>query len=147
MANSAKNIECDYLVIGSGVTGMAFVDEMIHGNPNINIVLVDKRARPGGHWVDAYSFVRLHQPSAFFGVNSKPLGNGKQDLASKAQILAYYEWVMEELKSTGRLRYFPQCEYIGEGKFKSLLDQNLEYQVRYECFIGLRKILKALKTS
>ena len=79
MANSVVVLECDYLVIGSGVTGMAFVDEMIHGNSEIKVILVDKRAKPGGHWVDAYSFVRLHQPSALYGVNSKPLGNGKEE--------------------------------------------------------------------
>ena len=33
---------------------------------------------PGGHWNDAYSFVNLHQPSAFYGVNSLPLGANRQ---------------------------------------------------------------------
>ena len=129
MEKIVTTMECDYLVIGSGVTGMAFVDEIIHGNSSISVILVDKRAKPGGHWVDAYSFVKLHQPSAFYGVNSKPLGNGKEDLVSKSQILAYYELVLEELKSTGQLRYFPQCEYVAEGKFISLLDEKMEYQV------------------
>ncbi len=26
---------------------------------------------PGGHWTRAYPFVRLHQPSAYYGVNSR----------------------------------------------------------------------------
>ena len=130
MDDHFKELECDYLVIGSGVTGMAFADELIHGNPDIKVIIVDKRAKPGGHWVDAYPFVRLHQPSAFYGVNSKPLGNGKEDLVSKFQILAYYELVMEELKSTGQMKYFPQCEYIGDGKFISLLDDEIKYRVR-----------------
>ena len=100
---SVHNLECDYLVIGAGATGLAFVDELIHGSRNITVILVDKRAKPGGHWVDAYSFVRLHQPAAWYGVNSKVLGNGGADLASKYQILAYYERVVEDLKATGRL--------------------------------------------
>ena len=124
-----KTLECDYLVIGSGATGMAFVDELIHKSHEIKVIIVDKRAKPGGHWVDAYDFVRLHAPAAWYGVNSKPLGSGGADLATKAQILAYYELVMEELKSTGRLFYFPQCDYVGKGKIKSLLDEELEYQV------------------
>ena len=130
MENHFKELECDYLVIGSGVTGMAFADELIHGNSEVKVIMVDKRAKPGGHWVDAYPFVRLHQPSAFYGVNSKALGNGKEDLVSKFQILAYYELVMEELKSTGQMNYFPQCEYIGDGKFISLLDDEIKYRVR-----------------
>ena len=122
-------LECDYLVIGSGATGMAFVDEIIHKSQNIKVVLVDKRAKPGGHWVDAYDFVRLHAPAAWYGVNSRPLGSGGADLTSKAQILAYYELVLEELLSTGRLTYLSQCNYLGDGKIKSLLDEDIEYQV------------------
>ena len=126
---SVHNLECDYLVIGAGASGLAFVDELIHGSRNIKVILVDKRAKPGGHWVDAYSFVRLHQPAALYGVNSKVLGNGGADLASKSQILAYYELVVEDLKATGRLCYYPQCEYLGNGKFKSLLDDGIIYHV------------------
>ena len=108
---------------------MAFVDEIIHKSQNIKVVLVDKRAKPGGHWVDAYDFVRLHAPAAWYGVNSRPLGSGGADLSSKAQILAYYELVLEELLATGRLTYLSQCNYLGDAKIKSLLDEDIEYQV------------------
>ena len=131
---SVHNLECDYLIIGAGATGLAFIDELIHGSRDIKAVLVDKRAKPGGHWVDAYSFVRLHQPAAWYGVNSKVLGNGGADLASKSQILAYYELVVDDLKATGRLSYYPQCEYLGNGKFKSLLDDGITYNV---CFTSI----------
>ena len=132
---STKNIielDCDYLVVGCGATGMAFVDELIHlSKGEMKVIMVDKRAKPGGHWVDAYSFVRLHQPAAWYGVNSKSLERGRDgaDLASKAQILAYYELVMENLIFTGKVLYFPQCEYKGKGQFTSLLDEKLEYKV------------------
>ena len=134
-----KKLECDYLVIGAGATGMAFVDELIHSKScgDVKVVLVDKHAKPGGHWNDAYPFVRLHAPSAWYGVNSRVLGSGGADLCSKAQILAYYELVMDDLISTGRLSYFPHCEYLGEGKFKSLLQEGLEYEVK--CFINILK--------
>ena len=140
MSNDLKKLECDYLVIGGGATGIAFVDELIHGNRNVKVIIVDKRSKPGGHWVDAYPFVKLHQPAAWYGVNSKSLGKGGADLTSKAQILAYYELVIDDLKSTGRLRYYPQCEYLGDGKFKSLLDDSLEYQVMF-----VEKVEKIMK--
>ena len=130
MSIRMKTLECDYLVIGSGASGMSFVDEIIRKSHDIKVVLVDRRAKPGGHWVDAYDFVRLHAPAAWYGVNSKPLGTGGADLTSKAQILAYLELVLAELQSTGRLTYLPQCDYLGDGKIKSLLDEDLEYQVR-----------------
>ena len=131
MTAKVITLEADYLIVGAGATGMAFVDELIHSSRNIKVIVVDKRAKPGGHWVDAYPFVRLHQPAAWYGVNSRKLGSGGADLASKAQILAYYELVMEDLKSTGRLSYFPQCEYLGGGKFTSILEEGLEYQVTF----------------
>ena len=134
MSKTTEKLECDYLVIGSGATGMAFVDQLIHENLDFKVILIDKRAKPGGHWVDSYPFVRLHQPAAWYGVNSKSLGNGGADLASKAQILAYYEQVIDELKSTGRLSYYPQCEYQGDGKFRSLLDENVRYEVSQHFF-------------
>ena len=38
---------------------------------------LDRRHGPGGHWNDAYPFVRLHQPSAFYGVPSRNLGEDR----------------------------------------------------------------------
>jgi cation diffusion facilitator CzcD-associated flavoprotein CzcO len=66
-------IETDYLVIGAGTAGMAFVDTLVD-RTDAEVVLVDRRHAPGGHWLDAYPFVQLHQPSSFYGVGSTPLG-------------------------------------------------------------------------
>ena len=52
---------------------MAFLDELINNTIDVTAVVVDKHAKPGGHWNDAYPFVRLHQPAATYGVNSRPL--------------------------------------------------------------------------
>jgi hypothetical protein len=87
--------------------------------------MVDRHHRPGGHWNDAYPFVRLHQASAFYGVASRPLGNdrilttgtnaGYYEVASGAEICSYFDKVMEEtLLPTGRLRYFPMSDYRGD---------------------------------
>ena len=73
-----QQFETDYLVVGSGAMGMAFCDALIT-ETNADIIIVDKHHQPGGHWNDAYPFVRLHQPSAFYGVNSKKLGNNTID--------------------------------------------------------------------
>lgn len=62
-------IEADYLIIGAGAVGMAFADTLL-SETQATIALVDRRHRPGGHWNDAYPYVRLHQPSAYYGVNS-----------------------------------------------------------------------------
>jgi hypothetical protein len=120
----ANPIETDYLIIGAGATAMAFVDTLLK-ETNARIVMVDRHGRPGGHWNDAYPFVRLHQPSAFYGVNSRELGSGTKDttalneglyeLASGAEIVSYFDQVMnQQFLPSGRVRYFPMCDYTGD---------------------------------
>jgi NAD(P)-binding Rossmann-like domain len=120
---SLATIETDYLIVGSGAVGMAFADTLV-AESDATLVIVDRHHGPGGHWNDAYPFVRLHQPSAYYGVNSRPLGanaleafginQGSYERASGAELLGYYEAVMQQLLATGRVQYFPMCHYLGE---------------------------------
>lgn len=118
-------IETDYLVVGAGAAGMAFTDALI-ANSDAHVVLVDRRHRPGGHWNDDYGFVRLHQPSAYYGVNSRPLGHDRIDetgdnagfyeRASAAEVCDYYGRVLaEQLLPTGRVRFLGLHDYQGDG--------------------------------
>lgn len=89
-------------------------------------------SRPGGHWTTAYPFVRLHQPSSFYGVSSKHLGNDKIDqiglnkghyeLASSDEITAYFDQVLREtFLPSGRVQFFPKCVWNGDTTFQSIL--------------------------
>lgn len=109
--------------------GVTFLEELITSSKTVEAIILDCRSAPGGHWNDAYSFVRLHQPALTYGVNSRTLGAGGPDLTSKASILQHFELAMKDLIATGRVKFFPQCKYLGDGKFLSLLDDSLEYQV------------------
>lgn len=53
---------------------MAFTDVILRES-NKRVAIVDRRSAPGGHWNDAYPIVRLHQSIAFYGVNSRALGD------------------------------------------------------------------------
>jgi len=75
MSPVVEVLEADYLVVGAGAAGMAFTDALID-HADAHVVMVDRRHSVGGHWLDAYPFVRLHQASAFYGVASTPLGEG-----------------------------------------------------------------------
>lgn len=120
---------------------MAFVDTLIEES-DAEVVMIDRRHAPGGHWLDAYPFVRLHQPSRYYGVNSTALGSesrmaggpeaGLYERAGAAEICAYYERVMRErLISSGQVRFFPQCDHTGEGRFVSrLTGETFEVEVR-----------------
>lgn len=121
----------DYLVVGSGAVGMTFADQLLTETA-ANIMIVDRHHMPGGHWNDAYSFVRLHQPSAFYGVGSRQLGSDRLDqfglnkgyyeLASGAEIVSYFDKLMNErFLPSGRVQYFPMCDYQGGGEFVSRL--------------------------
>ena len=92
-------IETDYLVVGAGAAGMTVTDALLtHGDASVT--LIDRRHAPGGHWRDAYPFVRLHQPSAFYGVDSVPLG--KRRLSGLGSLGARI--AAEPIESLGRLQ-------------------------------------------
>lgn len=112
--------ETDYLIIGAGAMGMAFADEIFHRDAKAKLTIVDRRSAPGGHWVNAYPFVRLHQPAAFYGVNSAILGNGTTDLSSKEEILAYYQKAMARMVDSGRVQFLSAHNYLGDGKVAKL---------------------------
>lgn len=125
-----QTVQADYLVVGAGAMGMAFVDTIIT-ETDATVILVDRNAAPGGHWLSAYPFVRLHQPSAYYGVNSRQLGTdslsssgwnkGFWELAGGSEVVAYYDAVMRShLLPSGRLQYFPMSEYTGDGRFRTL---------------------------
>lgn len=124
-------IETDYLVIGAGAAGMAITDALL-SHTDATVTMVDRRHAPGGHWIDAYPFVRLHQPSAFYGVDSIPMGQdaiddtglnaGYYELASADDIRSYFGGVMKHrFLSSGRVRYFPNCDHLGQQGFGSRL--------------------------
>ena len=130
--NSASQTSTDYLIVGSGATGMAFADTLLDELPDAHITIVDRHGKPGGHWNDAYPFVALHQPSAIYGVNSMELGErridtvgvnkGLYELATGPEINGYYDRVMNhKLLPSGRVSYHPMCSYLGNGRFVSLL--------------------------
>src|SRR6195952_4031549 len=127
---SMHTIEADYLVVGAGAMGMAFTDTLVTVTPP-TVFIVVRNDQPGGHWLSAYPFVRLHQPSAYYGVNSRRLGSdsidatgwnaGFYELAGGSEVCAYYDTVMRQhLLPTGRLSYFPMSDYLGDGRFRTL---------------------------
>lgn len=135
---SRRSLDADYLVVGCGATGMAFTDSLIAAS-NARVIMVDRRHAPGGHWNDVYPFVRLHQPSAYYGVNSLQLGGdaidsrglnrGFYERATGPEVCAYYGRAMQKLLESERVRYFPMCEYSGQHRFVSRLSGD-EYEVR-----------------
>ena len=124
-------LEADYLVFGAGAAGMAFVDALTD-HADASVVMVDRRYGVGGHWLDAYPFVRLHQASSFYGVASTLLGGGRvqtegpetglHERATAPEICAYYDRVLRErMLPSGKVSFHPSCDYLGGTEFVSRL--------------------------
>ena len=138
-------MEADYLVVGAGAAGMAFTDALID-HADVSVVMVDRRHGVGGHWLDAYPFVRLHQASAFYGVASTLLGSGRiqangpeaglHERATAPEVCAYYDRVLRErLLASGKVSFYPNCDYLGESQFVSRVSGK-----RYEVRVGRRVV-------
>jgi hypothetical protein len=124
-----RTVPVDYLVIGAGASGIAFTDALID-HADVRVAIVDRRHGLGGHWLDAYPFVRLHQASQFYGAASTLLGGGRiqargpeeglQERATAPEVCSYYERLASErLLASGRVELFASCEYLGERRFRS----------------------------
>lgn len=122
----------DYLVVGAGASGLAFVDAVFSARPDATFAIVDRRDRAGGHWADAYPYVMLHQPAVGYGVGSRPLGSsaldgtgfndGMQSLASGVAVADHFQAHLRDvLLPSGRVRFLPMTEHVGDGECVSLL--------------------------
>jgi len=121
--------------------GMAFADTLI-AETSATVAIVDRYHQPGGHWTIAYPFVRLHQPSTGYGVNSRHLGSdaidatgwnaGLYELASGPEVCAYFDQVMQQtLLPTGRVTYLPMCDVLPDGLVRSIVTgETFEVNVR-----------------
>jgi hypothetical protein len=144
---AVAEVEADYLVVGAGAMGMAFTDALVD-HADAGVVMVDRRHGVGGHWLDAYPFVQLHQASSFYGVASTLLGDGSlqqdgpeaglHERATAPEVCAYYDRVLRKrLLAAGNVAFYPNCEYLGDGRFVSRVSGR-HYEVR-----GKRRIVDA----
>lgn len=135
-------VEADYLVVGAGATGLAFTDALID-HADVRVAHVDRRDGVGGHWRQAYPFVRLHQASSFYGVASTLLGGerrqqdgpeaGLHERADREAICAYYDDLLaDRLLPSGRVELFAGCDYLGDRTFVSLTTGE-RYEVGPRC--------------
>jgi hypothetical protein len=117
-------ISTDYLVIGAGASGLAFADALA-AEADVEVTVIDRRGAPGGHWADAYPFVRLHTPSAYYGVNSLALGKdgidqaggnaGYYERAAGDEVFEYFADAAGALAETGRGRLLTRHDHLGTG--------------------------------
>jgi hypothetical protein len=125
-------LEADYVIVGAGAVGLAFADTLL-SETAATIIVIDRRARPGGHWNDAYPFAQLHGVASSYGVESMVLDSGRietsgvnhglYELPGQAEIRAYYERLLHErLLPSSRVTWLPLHDCASDGSATSLLN-------------------------
>jgi hypothetical protein len=119
-------IDTDYLVVGAGASGLAFADTLAAEAKNVEVTVIERQQAAGGHWLHAYPFVRLHTPSAYYGVNSLALGEdridqvgenaGYYERATGDEVCEHFAEAAVQLTRTGRVRVLTRHEYLGRGR-------------------------------
>ena len=118
-----RTLDVDYLVVGAGAMGMGFVDALVD-HADVRVAIVDRRHAAGGHWIEDYPFVRLHQSSTFYGVASTVLAGGRTQQtgpeaglhvrASQPEIVDYYAQVLDRMRRTGRVEVLTGSDHVGD---------------------------------
>jgi Pyridine nucleotide-disulphide oxidoreductase len=92
---------CDVCITGAGLAGLnALFVASRYLSRRQKVVLVDRRERVGGMWVDTYPYVRLHQPHPMFtaGNIKWTLGKDRSYLATKGEVLDHFEHCLNVIK-------------------------------------------------
>ena len=99
MGSQSNNVERhDLCIVGAGIAGLnALVVASEYLGPDGSVVLLDRRARPGGMWVDTYDYVQLHQPHPMFTAGNIPwqLDKDPSYLATKGEVLDHLQHCYE----------------------------------------------------
>jgi cation diffusion facilitator CzcD-associated flavoprotein CzcO len=100
---------CDVCIVGAGIAGLnALFAASQYLSRDQKVILVDRRKRVGGMWVDTYPYVRLHQPHGVFtaGNIKWTLGQDRSYLATKGEVLDHFEHCLNEIKRRVRVDEF-----------------------------------------
>jgi hypothetical protein len=101
-ASSSNSSPYDVAVVGAGVAGLnALAAASKYLTKDHRVLLVDRRSRAGGMWVDTYPYVRLHQPHPFFTAADIKwtLGADRAYLATKNEVLDHFSHCVDVVKS------------------------------------------------
>lgn len=97
----ADTESCDLCIVGAGLAGMnalAVASEYLGRGQRV--ILVDRRPRVGGMWVDAYPYVRLHQPHPWFtaGDIRWAQGHDRSHLATRSEVLDHFAHCLQVVR-------------------------------------------------
>lgn len=92
---------CEVCIVGAGLAGLnALFVASRYLAAGQRVIIIDRRERVGGMWVDTYPYVRLHQPHPMFtaGDIEWTLGRHPAYLATKSEVLDHLEHCLEVIR-------------------------------------------------
>jgi thioredoxin reductase len=101
MTGSTRVATCDVCIVGAGIAGLnALFAACRYLSRDQKVILIDRRARVGGMWVDVYPYVRLHQPHPMFtaGNIEWTLGKDRAYLATKGEVLDHFQHCVDVIR-------------------------------------------------
>jgi thioredoxin reductase len=108
---------CDICIVGAGIAGLnALFAASRYLSRDQKVILIDRRARVGGMWVDVYSYVRLHQPHPMFtaGNIEWTLGKDRSYLATKGEVLDHFEHCLDVIRERVRVDEYFRWDFESE---------------------------------
>jgi hypothetical protein len=114
----------DVVIVGAGIAGLnALVVASTYLSRTDRVLLVDRRDRVGGMWVDTYPYVRLHQPHPFFTAGDIPwtLGEDRAYLATKHEVLDHFAHCLDVVRGRVQLDLWFGTEYVDHEVVEGLI--------------------------
>lgn len=108
---------CDVCIVGAGIAGLnALFSASRYLSRDQKVILIDRRGRLGGMWVDVYSYVRLHQPHPMFtaGNIAWTLGKDRGYLATKGEVLDHFQHCVDVIRERVQVDEYFGWEFESE---------------------------------
>src|SRR5262249_20226106 len=117
----------DVAVVGAGLAGLnALAVASKYLTKDDRVLMVDRRSRAGGMWVDTYPYVRLHQPHPFFTAADIKwtLDADRAHLATKDEVLDHFSHCVEVVKGRVDLDQWLGTEFLSHETGKGTIRPN-----------------------
>ena len=118
----------DLAVVGAGVAGLnALAVASQYLGKDDRVLMIDRRSRAGGMWVDTYPYVRLHQPHPFFTAADIKwtLDADRSYLATKDEVLDHFSHCVDVVKGRVGLDEWLGTELVSDVAGKETIQTHL----------------------
>jgi hypothetical protein len=137
---------CDVCVVGAGLAGLnALFVASQYLSRDQKVILVDRRKRVGGMWVDTYPYVRLHQPHPMFtaGNIKWTLGQDRSYLATKTEVLDHFQHCVDVIRQQVQVDEFLGAELVSHEEVDGIVRITCRSDHGRPLVIEAKRLIKA----